>query len=132
MAQEERGCILLLREQPREVDVVCLTIVLDRDLKVWHAVDALLVLVPTSLVSLSSGSLCLILSLCLGTCQSYACHSEIALASQSRLTPKRPSFWLFSQVEIGRGRFRSALRPSISSLGMEKVNGVRPSTLCGA
>lgn len=33
---------------------------------------------------------------------------------------------------MGRGRLRSVLRSSISSLDMEKVNGARPSTLCGA
>lgn len=56
MAQEEGRCILLLREQARKVDLVRLTIVLNWDLEVGYAVDALLVFVPGLLVSLASES----------------------------------------------------------------------------
>lgn len=55
VAQKKGRCILLLREQARKVDFVRVTFVLDRDLEVRNAIDALLVLVPGGLVSLASG-----------------------------------------------------------------------------
>lgn len=54
MTQEEGRCILLLREQARKVDFVCLTVILYWDLEVGYGIDALLVLVPGLLVRLAS------------------------------------------------------------------------------
>lgn len=54
VTHEKGRCILLLREQARKVDVVCLTVVLYWDLEVGNSVDALLVLVPGLWVSLAS------------------------------------------------------------------------------
>lgn len=56
VAQEEGRCVLLLREQARKVDLVRLTVVLNWDLEVGHSIDALLVLVPVSLISLAPES----------------------------------------------------------------------------
>lgn len=54
VTQEEGRCILLLREQARKVDFVCLTVILYWDLEVGYGIDALLVLVPGLLVRLAS------------------------------------------------------------------------------
>lgn len=53
MTQEEGRRILLLREQPRKVDVVRLPVVLDGYLEVGHTIDAILIFLPKMQVSLA-------------------------------------------------------------------------------